>query len=61
MILFTIYDLFTMDMMGMGEKKTPWSCRIYRLHLCRGVSYLHNECPGYETKKSNGEAPVFEL
>ena len=21
MILFTIYDLFTMDMMGMGEKK----------------------------------------
>ena len=22
MILFTIYGLFTMDMMGMGEKKT---------------------------------------
>ena len=35
-------------------------CRIYWLHLCREVR-PHSECLGYDTKLSNGEAPVLEL
>ena len=33
-------------------------CRIYWLHLCRGVR-LPYECPGYNTKQSDGEASVM--
>ena len=37
-----------------------WGCRIHRLHLCRGVRPpLFNECPGYDTKQSDGEVPVM--
>ena len=36
-------------------------CRIHWLHLCRGVR-PPNECPGYDTKQSDGEVPaVLEL
>ena len=35
-----------------------WDCRIHQLHLCRRVR-LPNECPGYDTKQSDGEAPVM--
>ena len=37
-----------------------WVCWIHRLLLCRGVrpSPL-NECPGYDTKQSDGEALVM--
>ena len=35
-----------------------WGCRIHRLHLCRGVR-PPNECPGYDTKQSDGEVPVM--
>ena len=39
-----------------------WDCRIYWLHLCRGVrSPLPNKCPGYNTKPSDGEPLVLEL
>ena len=40
-----------------------WGCRIHWLHLCRGVRPPPpNECPGYETKQSDGEVPaVLEL
>ena len=39
-----------------------WGCRIHRLLLCRGVRPLPNECPGYDTKQSDGEVPaVLEL
>ena len=34
-------------------------CRIYRLHLCRGVRPPPNECLGYGTKQSDGEASVM--
>ena len=34
-----------------------WGCRIDRLHLSRGISPL-NECPGYDTKQSDGEFPL---
>ena len=35
-----------------------WGCRIHWLHLCRGVR-LPNECSGYDTKQSDGEASVM--
>ena len=44
-----------------------WGCRINRLLLCLGGSPppsreavgLFNECPGYNTKQSDGEVPVI--
>ena len=34
-------------------------CKINRLYLCRNVrSPYPNECPGYDTKQSDGEAVV---
>ena len=38
-----------------------WGCRIRQLHLCSGVRPPPNECPGYHTKPSDGEAPVREF
>ena len=35
-----------------------WGCRIHRLHHCRGIR-APNECPGYDIKQSDGEAPVM--
>ena len=37
------------------------SCRIHRLHLCWRVWLppAPNECPGYNTKQSDGEVPVM--
>ena len=35
------------------------SCRIHQVLLCRGVR-LPNEHPGYDTKQSDGEAPVTQ-
>ena len=35
-----------------------WGCRIYRLLLCRVLTPHPNECPGYDTKQSDGEVPV---
>ena len=35
-------------------------CRIRWLHLCRGVRYL-SECPGCDTKPSDGEVLVIDL
>ena len=35
-----------------------WGCRIHRLLLCRGVT-PPNECPGYDTKQSDGEVPAM--
>ena len=36
-----------------------WGCRICQLHLCRGLRPHPNECPGYDTKQSDGEVPVM--
>ena len=35
-----------------------WGCRIRRLRLCKGIRPT-NEYPGYDTKQSDGEAPVM--
>ena len=36
-----------------------WDGRIHLLHLCRWVRPPANECPGYDTKQSDGEVPVM--
>ena len=36
-----------------------WGCRIHQLLLCRGVRPPPNECPGYDTKQSDGEVPAM--
>ena len=36
-----------------------WGCRIHWLHLCRGVNPPPHECPGYDTKQSDGEVPAI--
>ena len=40
-----------------------WGCRIHWLLLCRGKRPPHkkNECPGYETKQSDGEVGPWGL
>ena len=40
-----------------NEWKRPvnWGCRI----RCRGVRLAIDECPGYDTKQSDGKAPVM--
>ena len=39
-----------------------WCCRIHRLLLCRGVRPPPHECPGYDTKQSDGKVPaILEL
>ena len=35
-----------------------WGCRIHQLHLCSEVG-PSNECLGYNTKQSDGEAPLM--
>ena len=35
--------------------QVSWSCRIRQLHLCGGLSHP-NQCSGYDTKQSDGEA-----
>ena len=39
--------------------RVGWGCRIHRLLLCRGLRPPYNECPGYNTKQSNGEVPAM--
>ena len=36
-----------------------WSCRTHRLQLCREVRPTRKECPGLDTKQSDGEVPVM--
>ena len=49
----SIYSFLSLIWFGAGG----WVYRIHQLHLCRGVR-IPNECPGYNTKQSNGEASV---
>ena len=36
-------------------------CKIYRLYLCWWVRPHLNECPWYDIKQSDGEAPALEI
>ena len=39
--------------------RVGWRCRIHQLLLCRGIrTPPPKECPGYDTKKSDGELQV---
>ena len=53
--------LTIMPMSQYSHSPISCGCRIHRLHLCRGVRTdpPPNECHGYDTKQSGGEAPVI--
>ena len=36
-----------------------WGCTIHWLHFCRRLKKKPNECPVYDTKQFDGEAPVM--
>ena len=38
-----------------------WSCRIHQRHFSQGKIPPSNECPGYDIKRSDGEAATLEL
>ena len=50
-----------MQVSTMFGQPVIWSCGIRRLHLCRGVRPPLNECRGYDTKQSDGEAALLEV
>ena len=68
-VLLQKYDLLHLFTSAMGlivyllfVCPVGWGCRIHWLHLCRGVRPGPNECPGYDTKQSDGEvSAVLEL
>ena len=54
-----INPLFIYSSLSQIISPVGWGCGINRLHLCSGVTHPPNECPGYDSKKSNGEVPVM--
>ena len=42
-----------------GHGPVMWDCKIHRLHHCRRVRPPTNECCRYDTKLSDGEAPII--
>ena len=38
---------------------SPIDCKIYQLHHCREIRSSSHECPGYDTKPYNDEAPGY--
>ena len=50
-------DLFKNDSYTMDDP-VGWSCRIHRLHPCRGVR-LPRRVSWYDAQQSDGEAPVI--
>ena len=52
--LFVLYYSYLFPLYPVG-----WGSRIHRLHFCRGVRPLPNECTGYDTKQFDGEVPVL--
>ena len=65
-VLLVVYILFPSVLQYLDPISSTcpvgWGCRIHWLHLCRGVKPPPNECPGYDTKQSDGEVPaVLEL
>ena len=55
------YNTWTIEMMITINLFCPvsWGCGIHWLLFCRGVRPTPNECPGYDTKLSDGEVPVM--
>ena len=42
------------------DSSVDCGCRIHRLHFCREVRPLPNECPVYNTRQSDDKAPVMQ-
>ena len=50
-IRFILYIWFT---------PVSWDGRVHRLHLCRRIKPPpYDECPGYDSKKSDSEASIM--
>ena len=61
-VSFVIFSESNFDLVAQNPARPfGWRCIIRWLHLCCGVIPLFNVCPGYDTKQSNGEAPVLDL
>ena len=43
------------------SRPVGWGHKVHQLHLCRGVRPLPSNCPGYDTKLSDGDASVLKL
>ena len=50
-LVFAIFSLFAAQSAGAVE--------YHWLHLCNEVTPSPNECPGYDTKQSDSEAPAM--
>ena len=57
--LATIEDSVDISIKRLENCPVGWGCRIHWLLLCRGVRSPPNECPGYDTKQSDGEIPAM--
>ena len=53
-----VLKMFT-NQLNMNFCPASWGCRIHLLLLCRGVRPPPYKCLGYDTKQSDGEAPVM--
>ena len=58
-ICMWIYDIKYSYLIQIICYQVGWDCRIHWLLFCRGVRTPTNECPGYDTKQSEGKAPVM--
>ena len=58
LFFFTLYLLRYCT--NMYSSPVGWGCRIHQLHHCRWVRPPPTpECPGYDNKQSNGDAPAM--
>ena len=53
------YPKLNIHLTNDNDSSIGWGFRIHRLHLCRGVRPHPNDCPRYDTKQSDGKAPVM--
>ena len=42
------------------SRPVGWGNRIRLVYLCKGVGHPHSEWPGYDTRSSDGVAPVLK-
>ena len=61
-VYLSLVNSLQINLSWLNSCSVSWGCRIHWLHLCRGVRPPPNECPGYDTKQSDGQVPaVLEL
>ena len=52
----TLYQIPHLISLLLVPSLVSWDCNIHQLHLCKEVRH---ECPGYDSKQSDGEVPVM--